>query len=179
MDYELVRYERDSLLSPESLKNMPGNELGQSPFLEDTDHGVSFSQSAACLEWIIAKYGNGELALKPDDQHFADHLQWFHYSNGTLQPAMLDTMFLTVAGVPSDSQMSQLAQQRLAVRVRYMDKQLEKNKFLAGPELSAADIMTLYTVTTQRYWGPQLDLSPYKNVLRWIADCTSRDAYVR
>lgn len=131
MGYELVKYERDPLLSPESLKSVPGNDLGQSPFLEDTDHGVSFSESAACLEWIIAKYGNGKLSLKPDHQHFADYLQWLHYSNGTLQPAMLDTMFLTVAGVQSDSQMSQLAQQRLAVRVRYMDKQLGKNKFLA------------------------------------------------
>ena len=49
-----------------------------------------------------------------------------------------------------------------------MDKQLETNKYLAGPELTAADVMTLYTVTTQRYWGPQLDLTPYKNILRWV-----------
>ena len=103
VEYKMIKYNRDPLLSPKSLNDVPGNDLGQSPFVEDTDHGVKFSESAACVEWIIAKHSNGKLALKPDDQHFADYLQWFHYSNGTLQPAMLDTMFLTIAGIQPDS----------------------------------------------------------------------------
>ena len=177
VEYKMVKHNRDPIMSPKSLKDVPGNDLGQSPFVEDTDQGVSFSESAACVEWIIAKHGNGRLALKPDDEHFADYLQWFHYSNGTLQPAMVDTMFLTVAGIQPDSQIGQLAHERLAVRFKYVDKQLEANKYLAGPEFTAADIMTMYSVTTQRYWGPQLDLSPYKNILRWLQDCTSRKAY--
>ena len=173
----MIKYERAPLLSPDSLRNVPGNDLGQSPFVEDTEHNVKFSESAACVEWIIWKYGDGKLALRPDDKHYADYLQWFHYSNGTLQPAMVDTMFLQIAGVQKDSQMGGLAYERLGARIKYMDKQLEQNKYLAGPELTAADIMTLYTMTTQRYWGPQLDLNPYPNILRWIKDCTSRKAY--
>lgn len=179
VEYKMIKYERSPLLSPETLKSVSGNDLGQSPFVEDDKYSVKFSESAACVEWIITKYGNGRLIPKPDDHHYADYLQWFHYSNGTLQPAMLDTMFLTIAGIQPDSDIGKLAHARLAARVEYMNKQLENNKWLAGPEFTAADIMTLYTMTTQRYWGPQVDLTPYQNIQRWIKDCASRKAYQR
>ena len=38
---------------------------------------------------IIYKYGNGRLALKPDDASYADYLYWFHFSNASLQPAIM------------------------------------------------------------------------------------------
>ena len=41
----------------------------------------------------------------------------------------------------------------------------------------ACSIMSVYGLTTQRYFGPQVDLAPYKNILRWLQDCSQRDGY--
>lgn len=79
VDYKMIKYMRDPILSPESLKSVPGNPLGQSPFVED-DGGVQLSESGAIVDYIIHKYGGGRLALKPDDPRYAEYLQWFHYS---------------------------------------------------------------------------------------------------
>lgn len=88
-------------------------------------------------------------------------------------------MFITLAGVSSDNQMMQFGQQRLKAAYQHVDKRLSSNKFLAGSELTAADIMNVYVLTTQRYWGPQTDLGPYPNILRWLQDCSNREAYQR
>lgn len=61
-------------------------------------------------------------------------------------------MFLQLAGVSDDNQMRGMAGQRLDKRLQAVDKQLASSKYLAGDSLTAADIMTVYTLSTQRYW---------------------------
>lgn len=51
-------------------------------------------------------------------------------------------------------------------------------EFLAGSEFTAADIMIVFTLTTMRYFMP-LDLSPYPNILAYLARVGSREAYRR
>lgn len=177
--YELIKHTRDPLLSPASLKNVAGNETGTSPFMEDPEKGVRMSESSAIVEYIIHKYGGGRLAVRPDDANYADYLYWFHYSNCSLQPAMISVQFLEGAKLPKNNQTLKFARHRLAGALRHVDSRLANNKFLAGDELTAADIMTVYSVTTQRYWGAQADLSTYKNILRWLQECSSRSAYQR
>jgi len=110
------------------------------------------SESGAVLEYLAIKYGNGRLILKPDDAHYADYLQWFHYANGTLQPAQMNYGFMGLAEVAKDNVISQLMLQRLEKRFSAIDIQLGKAKFLAGDTLTLADMMTVYSLTTQRYW---------------------------
>lgn len=87
LEYKLVKHTRAPALAPESLRNVPGNKTGKSPFIEDPDAGITLSESGAITEYIIWKYGNGRLALKPDHKNFSDYLYWKDYSNATLQPA--------------------------------------------------------------------------------------------
>ena len=77
LPYKLVKHTRDPLLSPDSLKSLPGNVTGKSPFIEDTEANVTLSESGAICDYIIYRYGNGRLALKPDDPHFQDYLYWY------------------------------------------------------------------------------------------------------
>ena len=77
VEYKLVRHTRDPILSPDSLKNVPGNEMGRSPFFEDTDEGVAMAESSAIGEYLVTKYNPGKLNLTPDDKHYADYLYWF------------------------------------------------------------------------------------------------------
>lgn len=177
LEYKLVKHTRDPLVSPQSLKDVPGNDTGKSPFIEDSTAGITLSESGAICEYIIQKYGNGRFALKPTDKHYADYLYWLNYSNGTLQPAMLVSMFVENAGGPEDAMIRQFAAQRLDASFKLLDDHLKNNKWLAGDEFTAADIMSVYPLTTQRYFGPQSSLKGHDNLLRWLQDCAARPAY--
>lgn len=85
-------------------------------------------------------------------------------------------MFLAGANVGEDNQMLGLATQRLDAALKIMDDRLKETKWLAGEEFTAADTMSLYPVTTQRYWA-KVSLEKYPNIVRWIKDCSDRPAY--
>lgn len=178
--YKLVKHMRDPIVSPQSLKSLPGNGTGASPFLEDSDVGRTLNESAAICEYIIHKYRNGRLAVKPNEDNYLDYLYWFHYSNGTFQPAMVDVQFGEAAGLDSSNQLQGFMYLRMKWALELVDKRLGESKYFAGDELTAADIMMMYSLTTQRYWlGPIADLSPYPNTLRWTREVADRPAYRR
>jgi glutathione S-transferase len=75
--------------------------------------------------------------------------------------------------------MQQFANQRLDAGLKLMNERLQESQWLAGDEFTAADVMSVYAVTTQRYFGPQVSLAPYSGILRWLKDCSSRPAFQR
>lgn len=94
IEYKLVKHTRAPALAPESLTSVPGNKTGKSPFIEDTDAGITLSESGAITDYIIWKHGNGRLALKPDHKNYADYLYWKDFSNATLQPTSEQNVYL-------------------------------------------------------------------------------------
>ncbi|KAK3673551.1 hypothetical protein LTR78_006455 [Recurvomyces mirabilis] len=176
IQYELVKHVRAPALAPQSLMNVPGNATGKAPFVADSDTGVTLSESGAICEYIIHRYGSGKFAIPPtaDAKTYAAYLYWLHFSNGTLQAAMVNSMFTRPM---ADTHFAKSANKRLEDAVQVMDDRLAETKWLAGSEFTAADVMSVYPVTTQRYFGPQMDFTPYKNVLRWLKDCGARPAY--
>lgn len=178
--YELVIHTRDPIVSPQSLKSLPGNGTGASPFVEDSETGNRMNESAAICEYIIHTYGNGKLAVKPGDNNYWDYLYWFHYSNGTFQPAMVDAQFGEAAGLDPGNQLMGFMYLRMKWAFELVDKRLGESKFFAGDDFTAADIMMMYSLTTQRHWlGPSADFSPYKNLVRYIQEIAKRPAYQR
>ncbi|KAF2444195.1 hypothetical protein P171DRAFT_494416 [Karstenula rhodostoma CBS 690.94] len=153
--YTLIRHKRAPLFAPESLR-LPGNPLGKSPFLEDPDEGVALAESGAICEYILGKAGDTTLSKKYGDKGFADYLYWFHYANAGLQPAVVGSMLLSLSALPEGDEGDG-----------------------AGADFTAADIMSVYTVTTQRYFGPHLKLAAYPNILRWLKDVSERPGYRR
>ena len=84
--YELKHTARDSrtMLAPPDYKAL--HRIGAAPVITDGD--LVLAESGAVVEYIIARYGNGRLALKADHPDFANFLYWFHFANGTLQANM-------------------------------------------------------------------------------------------
>lgn len=82
-----------------------------------------------------------------------------------------------IPGMPDDAMVKQIAHGRLNGALGLLNERLEKNKWLAGDQFSLADIMTVYSATTQRYWGPGVSYKPYPNIVRWLKDCAARPAY--
>jgi glutathione S-transferase len=83
-----------------------------------------------------------------------------------------------IEGVSNDSMMMQISKRRVESALKLLDDRLKDNKWLAGDELTLADIMSVYAATTQRYWSP-LSYAGYDNILRWLKDVSERPAYQR
>ncbi|KAF9880182.1 hypothetical protein CkaCkLH20_02136 [Colletotrichum karsti] len=183
--YKLHVFERDPKtgLAPQDLKEI--NPAGTAPYFRDTTVSppVEISESGAIVEYILLvhgqpKIGSGAPRLRrsPDDRDFAAYLEWFHFANGTLQPAIGRAMSLLFAGA-NDSPFGKRMDEKIHSHLKMLDDRLASNKWLAGDNLSAADIMTVFSLTTMRGFYPVLDLTQHKNVLRYLKDVAERPAY--
>lgn len=177
--YELKRYSRAPVLAPEEYRAL--HPVGSAPVITDkTDDGgdIVLAESAAVVEYIIVKHGNGRLSLKPDDPAWPDYLYWFHFANGTLQPAVMRLMISGRFSPPEDHPALLLGQQRMQRILKMMDKRLGAVPYLAGAQFTAADIMTVFSLTTMRHFFPY-DLSPYPDILEYLKRIGERPAYRR
>lgn len=109
--YQLKRYARDSvtMLAPPDYKAL--HPIGAAPVISDGD--LVLAESAAVVDYIIARYGDGRLALRPDHPDFAPFLYWFHFANGTLQPNMGRNMILNRLKLSHDNPVLLAAKARL------------------------------------------------------------------
>jgi len=102
----------------------------------------------------------------------------FHYANGTLQLQLMRNFTLRRAGVAEDHPVRRLAAERLERNLKLVDARLGAADYLAGRELTAADIMAVFCLTTMRSFFP-LDLTPYPNTLAYLQRIGAREAYRR
>ena len=172
--YQLKHYTRDAvtMLSPPDLLAL--HPMGTAPVISDGD--LLLGESAAIVEYIIVKHGGGRLALGVDHPAFAQYLYWFHFSNGNLQPVMGRNMILNRLSLPADNPMLVSTKGRLARALGLVDTRLSDSEYLAGEEFTAADIMSVFSLTTMRYFYPA-DLSPYRHVLAYLQRISARPAY--
>lgn len=174
--YELKIYDRDkvSRLAPPEYKKL--HPIGAAPVINDGD--VCIAESGAIADYILAKYGNGRLVLKPEHPDFAQYLYWLHFANGTFQPATGRNMILNRLDLPSDNPMLAAMRGRLALALGFLEDRLKSNHYLAGAEFTAADVMLVFTLTTMRLFYPY-DLTPYPAILAYLQRIGARPAYQR
>ena len=174
--YELKLYERDSvtILSPPALRAL--HPLGAAPVIEDD--GLLLAESGAITEYIIAKHGGGRLRLGPDHPDFASFLYWFHFANGNLQPVIGRLMMVGRTGLPAEHPVQRAVQGRMNRVLALVEARLGETDYLAGDEFTAADIMSVFSLTTMRLFQP-VDLDPYPNILAYLQRIGARPAYRR
>ena len=174
--YELTLHKRDPVtrLSPPALRAL--HPLGAAPVIQDNE--LLLAESAAIVEYIIAKHGGDRLRLGPDHPDFASFLYWFHFANGNLQPVVGRLMIVGRAGLAPDHPVQMAAQERLDRVMALVEARLGEADHLAGDEFTAADIMSVFSLTTMRLFQP-LDLRPYPNILAYLQRIGSRPAYRR
>lgn len=174
LPYELKLYKRDAvtILAPPELKAL--HPQGTAPIIGDG--GLVLAESGAVMQYILGKYGEGRLAPGPDDPAFAPYLYWFHFANGTLQPAMGRNMVMRWLKLPSDNPVLLRMRGRLDGAMDQVEARLGEAEYLAGAELTAADIMMVFSLTTMRIFMP-LDLAPYPNILAYLQRIGARPAY--
>ena len=56
------------------------------------------SESGAIVEYILARYGKGRLAVGPEQPNFADYVFWLHFANGSMMPHELIRLICSMLG---------------------------------------------------------------------------------
>ena len=174
--YELKRYERDpaTILAPPEYKAL--SPMGTAPVITDGD--TVLAESGAITEYIIAKHRGDRLGLGPDHPDFADYLHWFHFANGTLQAVLGRNMVLRRLDPPADHPMVVSTKGRLERALAVVEARLGEAPYFAGDGFTAADIMSVFSLTTMRLFMP-VDLAPYPAILAYLQRIGARDAYRR
>jgi glutathione S-transferase len=173
--YELKLYDRvppGRGAGPPEYKAL--HPLGTAPIITDGD--VVLPESGAIMEYIMGKYGKGQLAVGPEAPNFADYLFWFHFANATMMPAQ--NIGPRPAPGTEESPRAKYSRLRKELVWRLAEDRLAQQPYFAGSEFTAADIIMGFPLTTMRAFAP-LDLSPYPNILAYLQRIGARPAYQR
>jgi glutathione S-transferase len=174
--YELKHYTRDAVtnLSPPELKAL--HPLGAAPVITHGD--VLLAESGAIVDYILATHGAGRLTLGPAHPDFVQYLYWLHFANGNLQPVMGRNMLIGRLNMPAEHPVAAAMRGRLRLVLELLEARLATTTWLAGDEFTAADIMSVFSLTTMRNFTP-VDLSPYPGILAYLQRVAARPAYQR
>lgn len=184
LPYTLTTHQRDAVtaFAPPSLKAV--HPSGTAPVIIDDSPNpnntrVILAESGACVEYILSTYAaDSKLVKKPGHEGYPGYLAWLHYANGTLQPTIGRLMILGRIGIGADNPIHQFISKKLDTGLPQMEEQLKKTAYLAGDDLTAADIMNFFTLTTMRGFAP-IDLAAYPAVLEYLQRVSKREAYKR
>jgi len=172
LTYELKRYDRraDNRLAPDEYKKL--HPMGIAPVITDGD--LVLGESGAICDYICARYGDGRLTPGPNDPDFADHLFWFHWSNGTFMATLM--MQLVLSGGGSGNPAAVFVEDRSRRMWAMVETRLGQTQFFGGRNLTTADIMMVYCLTTTRaFRGTSID--DYPHLKAYLARIGARPAY--
>ncbi len=174
IDYQLKRYDRraDNRLAPDEYKAL--HPMGIAPVITDGD--LVLGESGAICDYICARYGDGRLTPRPDDPDFADHLFWFHWSNGTFMATMMMQLVLAMGseGNPAAAFVEDRGRRGWAM----VEARLGQAEFFGGANLTTADIMMVYCLTTSRAFR-DISIDAFPNLKAYLKRIGERPAYQR
>jgi glutathione S-transferase len=176
LDYELKRYERDptTRLAPPEYKAL--HPIGTAPVI--TDGELVLGESGAIIDYVIAKYGGGRLARHAGHREFGNYLYWYHYANASFQALLHRRLVARRLESALTNRVLVDLEARLERALDFMNQRLGEADYLAGAELTAADIMMVFSLTTVRLFTAY-DLKRYPHILAYLRRIGSREAYQR
>jgi len=173
LDYEVVRYARDSVTQrgPASLAKI--HPLGKSPVIVDGD--VVLAESGAIVDYLVVRHGRGRLAPSHDDPSFPRYLHWLHFAEGSgMFPLLLD-LFLGMAGEGAAPLRGAVAQE-IDKLLAYLDGELDGRDYFVGGEFTAVDPLMAFVVEFASSRRP-LDGAP--NLAAYLERVRARPAHRR
>ena len=175
LPYQLKWYHRrseDRLAPAEYLALHPA---ATAPVITDGDRNIA--ESAVIIEYICHRYGGGRFTVGPDQPNYVDYLYWMNFNNNVLG------LFFAQAGMakatgPDVGRMSGLVKRREDGYYRFLEQRLGEAPYLAGDEFTAADVMSMFTLTSIPLFGGRgIDGMP--NTQAYVKRVTARPAYIK
>jgi glutathione S-transferase len=148
--------------------------LGRVPVLEDGH--VSIYESGAIIDYVLERHKNGGLKPAANDVRFPHYLQWFHYCEGMVMPAV-NTIVVQTVLLPEDRRDATVlaqAQRLLAKSLEPVNTALEGRDYLIG-DFSAADIMLGHACFMSNRLGCVAD--EMVHLKAYVAKVTARPAF--
>ena len=177
MPYEVhpVNIHKGDQFKPEYLAINPNNKVPAIVDLDGPDgKPITVFESGAVLVYLAEK--TGKLLAKSGAARYTT-LEWVFFNAGGPGPMLGQLGYFTKFApekVPAAIQRYTKEAERL---LGVLDKRLAQVPYLAG-ELSIADIMNMtWARAAKTFIG--IDLGPYPNLSRWIAELEQRPAFKR
>lgn len=123
---------------------------GKLPTLRDGE--VVICESGAIVQYVLARYGNGQLAPASQHPDFGEYLQWMHFAESTAFPPLGIVIWLTVYRDDAEAHPELVADalERAVRGMAFVEAKLADHAYLLGAEFSAADIMMGFTLLAAR-----------------------------
>lgn len=138
IEYQLVPYQRDAVtfLAPPELKSI--HPLGKSPVIEDD--GQVIVESAAIVEYLIEKYGQGRFVPEKSSADYIEYKQWLHFAESS---AVLPLLLQTFIALDKDETtfLKGYADSEARKVMSYLDACMQAKNYLVSDHLTGADIM--------------------------------------
>src|SRR5262249_50066586 len=175
LEYKIVPYQRDPVtrLAPPALKAI--HPLGKSPVIRDG--ALVMAESGAIIEYLVGRYGNGQLAPRRDfnSSDYACYLHWLHFAEGSAMLPLLLKLYVSrlgQAGAPLQARI----ESELKNHFDYMSTALGDRDYFVANQFSAADIQLSFVLDAGASRGP---LTAYPNLVRLHERLKARPAYRR
>ena len=173
LDHELITLPFPPRATAKWFKDI--NPLGTVPALVDGD--LLMTESAACCQYLVERYGPTDLAVRHDEPDYGLYLNWLHRSDATLTFPQTLVLRYTEFEPEERRQPQVVADYRawFVARMRSVESALADREYLCAGRFTIADICVAYAlVLAQRL---QIDEVFTPNTRRWWDSLTRRPAY--
>ena len=188
LTYEIKRYERDkkTMRAPASLHAV--HPLGKSPVI--TDGELTVAESGAIIEYLVDRYGNGRLIPAAGTPDRLRYTYWLHFAEGSaMTPLLMKLVFNRVETGPmpffvrpiakkiSATVKTSFIEPEITQQLKYMEAEIAKTGWFAGPAFSAADIQMSFPLEVAASRGGLNAGNP--KLLDFLQRIHARPAYKR
>ncbi|MBE8985817.1 glutathione S-transferase family protein [Nostoc sp. LEGE 12450] len=174
IDYEIKFYERDqkTMLAPASLREV--HPLGKSPVITDAENTVA--ESGAIIEYIVERYGNGQLIPPSGTPERLRYTYWLHYAEGSAMPPLVMNLVFNRFGT-GDSVNEGFIAPQIKLHFDYIEGELRKSTWFVGEEFTAADIQMSFPLEIVAMEAELISSRP--KIQQFIERIHTRPAYKR
>ncbi|XP_011193458.1 glutathione S-transferase 1-1 [Zeugodacus cucurbitae] len=157
LNKKLLNLQAGEHLTPEFLKINPQHTI---PTL--VDNGFALWESRAIQVYLVEKYGKDDALFPKCPKKQAVVNQRLYFDMGTLYKAFADYYYPQLfAKQPADPEMYK----KIDVAFEFLNTFLEGNNWVAGDQVTVADLAILASVST--FEAASYDFSKFANVARW------------
>ncbi|KAJ6506053.1 glutathione S-transferase [Mycena vulgaris] len=165
--------------SSASLAKQP---FGQVPFIDD--NGFILYESRAICRYLAEKYAGQGTPLLPADlkaKALFEQAVSIEFANFNPQVSKIRnaTFFKTRRGLPIDETALAAAVSELSAKLNVYEVILGNQKFLAGNEITLADLFHLYSAPLMAGSGVDIMSRQGPNVTRWWNDLIQRPTWIK
>jgi glutathione S-transferase len=186
--YEIKRYERDAatMRAPAALRAI--HPLGKSPVITDGDQTIA--ESGAIVEYLVERYGAGRFVPPAGTPERLRYTYWLHYAEGSAMPPLLMKLLFTrvksgkmpffirpVARGIADRVLQGFIEPQLKLHLDYLEGELAKSTWFAGPDFTAADIQMSFPLEAAASRGGLDEKRP--RLMDFLKRIHARPAYER